>query len=190
MGGRVSLWWTGPASSVEVVRFRMLTHQLFLLPEINVTRGPGRTVQTQITSDKAAHELLCEGLRKYLQWAAFITQIFLSISLQPRPLPLLGDHQETGGGDGPRERERGGERDHPVSVDKSDHTDQLILSPSPVFKTPTLLLLLLLLLSPVLKCPTPPVGDDINILDVLLVGDGHRYIFCDIESQRPDTVGK
>ena len=52
----------------------MLTHQLFLLPEINVTRG---RVQTQITSDKAAHELLCEGLRKYLQWGTFITQIFL-----------------------------------------------------------------------------------------------------------------
>ena len=134
--------------------------------------------------------MLSEGLRKYLQWPTFITQIFLYISLQPRP--LLGDHQEAGGGDGPGEREeKGGEPDHPASVDKSDHTDQLILSPSPVFKTPTLLLLLLLLLllqlSPVLKCPTPPVGDDIDILDVLLVGDGHRYIFCDIESQRERT---
>ena len=88
----------------------MLTHQLFLLPEINVTRGRGRTVQTQITSDKAAHELLSEGLRKYLQWETFITQIFLSIMLRLKARPLLGDQQEAGGGDGPGERDG----DHPV----------------------------------------------------------------------------
>ena len=77
----------------------MLTHQLFLLPEINVTRGRGRPVQTEITSDKAAHELLCEGLRKYLQWGTFLTQIVLGT--------IAGQAgQEAGGGDGPWERER------------------------------------------------------------------------------------
>ena len=68
----------------------------------------------------------------------------------------------------------------PPSVDKSDHTDQtFILSPS------------LLLQHQPSPPPPPPVSDDINILDVLLVVDGHRYILCDIESQRPeDTAGK
>ena len=78
----------------------MLTHQLFLPPEINVTRGTPGTVQTQITSDKA-HELLSEGLRKYLQLGTFITQ--------NRALAQCGDQQEAGGGDG-RERERERER--------------------------------------------------------------------------------
>ena len=83
----------------------MLTHQLFLPPEINVTRGTPGTVQTQITSDKA-HELLSEGLRKYLQLGTFITQIFLCIIAdQGRALAQCGDQQEAGGGDG-RERER------------------------------------------------------------------------------------
>ena len=69
----------------------MLTHQLFLPPEINVTRGTPGTVQTQITSDKA-HELLSEGLRKYLQLGTFITQT--------RALAQCDDQQEAGGGEG------------------------------------------------------------------------------------------
>ena len=80
---------------------------------------------------------------------------------------------------GERERERDG--DHPVVTNLTTQTRPTYLIFISSVTTPTLLLLLLQL---------SPVCDDINILDVLLLVDGHRYIFSDIESQRPDTVGK
>ena len=64
----------------------MLTHQVFLLPEINVTRGTRGTVQTQITWDKPAHSWFVKdygNISRVAEWT-IIRQTLLSNHSRPR----------------------------------------------------------------------------------------------------------